>query len=912
LRRFVFALITILLLIGIVSTTSMYEDWLWFKDLGYSQLFWTPLLTKITVQAVNGIFLFIAIFATLLMLRKSLVILINDRFQRQIRVIREHDFAPVAETLDSRIVTIAMFFISILFSYGISFVSGNMGWMDYLSYSHSTPFNITDPVFGADLSLYFFKLPFYRILYNSFYIPLLFLSIISLVLYLLTGMVSIRSLSIWRTGTVRMQRPARLHLAAIGTVLFILKAFSYWMSHYELVYSRHGHVFGAGFTDILVNVPMLNILLVLSVLGALGTALSLFFKDIRLLTAPVCALILISIVGGGLLPTAVQSLIVVPNELTKELPYINHEINSTKYAFGLDKIKEVEYPGVTPIDQTSLNNNKTTIENIRLNDPRPMAQTYAQKQGIRLYYKFNDIDIDRYTLDGKLRQVMLTPRELSSEDIDPKAKTFVNLKFKYTHGYGVAASLANAVTPEGLPTYVVKDIPPVSTYPELNITEPRVYFGELTNDWVVTNTTAKEFDYPQGSNNAEVTYKGTTGIKLTALNKLMLSIKHGTFRFYLANEITPESKILLNRNVLDRVKKLAPFLDYDKDPYLVISGGKLYWIIDAYTTSENMPYSSPLKDSNVNYMRNSVKAVVDAYNGSVDFYLTDKTDPVAQTYNNIFPTLLKDLSQMPADLRSHIRYPQDLFSSQMNVLKTFHMSNPGVFYNKEDAWDIASELYGTKPQPVEPYYTVMRLPGEPKEEYVLMIPFTPASSETNKRNNMVAWLGARMDGDKFGELILYKLPKNIEVDGPFQIESRIDQDTEISRQLSLWNQKGSEVIRGNTLTLPIDGNFLYIEPVYLQSVKGGIPEMKRVVAVYADKIVMAENLDLALEGIFGKGAPTPTTPVVPPTPGTQPPVPAQSEQVQKLLEQVDQLKKLIEGMETQIKGIQGAPEQKPQ
>jgi uncharacterized protein len=311
-------------------------------------------------------------------------------------------------------------------------------------------------------------------------------------------------------------------------------------------------------------------------------------------------------------------------------------------------------------------------------------------------------------------------------------------------------------------------------------------------------------------------------------------------------------------------------------------------------------------------MRNSVKAVVDAYNGSVDFYLTDKTDPVAQTYNNIFPTLLKDLSQMPADLRSHIRYPQDLFSSQMNVLKTFHMNNPGVFYNKEDAWDIASELYGTKPQPVEPYYTVMRLPGEPKEEYVLMIPFTPASSETNKRNNMVAWLGARMDGDKFGELILYKLPKNIEVDGPFQIESRIDQDTEISRQLSLWNQKGSEVIRGNTLTLPIDGNFLYIEPVYLQSVKGGIPEMKRVVAVYADKIVMAENLDLALEGIFGKGAPTPTTPAVPPTPGTQPPVPAQSEQVQKLLEQVDQLKKLIEGMETQIKGIQGAPEQKPQ
>ncbi len=908
-RRLVIGLLVILVLIGIISTTSLYEDWLWFKDLGYSQLFWTPLLTKLGVQAVNGVFLFIAIFLTLIMLRKSLVILINERFQRQIRVIREHDIAPVAETLDSRIVTIAMFVISLLLSYGISFVSGTIGWMDFLTYTHSTPFNTSDPVFGQDLSLYFFQLPFFRILYNSFYIPLLFLSIISVILYLLTGMVTIKGFALWRKNTVIMQRQARRHLATMGGILFILKAFSYWLSHYELVYSRHGHVFGAGFTDIFVNAPVLWILLVFSVLGALAAILSLFFKDTRLLTTPLAGLVVISLIGAGMIPAAIQSLIVVPNELNKELPYINYEITSTKYGFGLNNIKEVEYPGTSPLNQDTINKNSATISNIRLNDPRPMAQTYAQKQGIRLYYKFNDIDIDRYTLNGRVRQVMLTARELSSADIDPKAKTFVNLKFKYTHGYGVAGSLANAVTPEGLPTYVIKDIPPVASYPELAITEPRIYFGELTNDWVVTNTNTKEFDYPLGSNNAEVTYKGTTGIKLTGLNKLMLSIKHGTLRFYLANEITPDSKVLLNRNIVARVKKLAPFFDYDSDPYLVISGGKLYWIIDAYTTSEYMPYSNPVKkDSNVNYIRNSVKVVVDAYNGTVDFYLTDKADPLAQTYNKIFPNLLKDLNQMPADLRAHIRYPNDLFTMQTNALKNFHMNNPVVFYNKEDAWDTASEMYGTKPQPVEPYYTVMKLPGESKEEYVLMIPFTPASSEENKRNNMVAWLAARMDGDKYGELILYKLPKNIEVDGPFQIESRIDQDTEISKQLSLWNQRGSEVIRGNTLTLPIDGNFLYIEPIYLQSNKGGIPEMKRVVAVYADKIVMAENLDLALQGIFGKDVQTQPAPPPPANQVSPAPAPAQPEQVQKLLEQVNQLKQILQGMEDQLKKIQAPPQ----
>ncbi|MDA8442095.1 MAG: UPF0182 family protein, partial [Peptococcaceae bacterium] len=608
-----------------------------------------------------------------------------------------------------------------------------------------------------------------------------------------------------------------------------------------------------------------------------------------------------SVVGYGIIPQALQSLLVIPNELNYELPYINNEITYTRYGFGLDKIKEEPYSGTTPITSQDLSRDQATLNNVRLNDPGPLSQTFAQEQGIRLYYKFNDIDVDRYMLNGQERQVMLAAREMSSSDIDPKAQTFVNLRFKYTHGFGVTASLANSVTPDGLPNFIVQDIPPVASYPELNITQPRIYYGELTNDWVITNTTTKEFDYPQGSNNMENTYQGTTGIQLTPFNKFMLSLNHATLRFYLSNEITSNSRILLNRNIMDRVQTLAPFLTYDHDPYLVIAGGKLYWIIDAYTTSGHMPYSDPDSATGTNYIRNSVKVVVDAYNGTVNFYLADKTDPIAQTYAKIFPGFLKDINQMPADLRAHIRYPEDLFSIQTNKLKNFHMLNPTVFYNKEDAWDVASELHTSESQKMQPYYTVMRLPGATKAEYILMIPFTPASSATNKRNNMVAWLGARMDGANYGQLTLFELPKNDEIEGPLQVESQIDQDTTISSQLSLWDQHGSTVIRGNLLTLPIHGNFLYVEPIYLQSDQGAMPEMKKVVVVYMDKVIMSDTLDAGLQSIFGStGQPavTPTTPTTAVSP------PLSSGQVQNLTNQIDQIKQLLDNMQSQLQALQ--------
>ena len=586
---------------------------------------------------------------------------------------------------------------------------------------------------------------------------------------------------------------------------------------------------------------------------------------------------------NGIYPALIQSWIVTPNELNKEAPYIQNEISFTRFGYGLDKVQEQAYPGNTALTVDSLKANQGTLNNIRLNDARPLLQTYTQEQGIRLYYKFHDIDIDRYTINNDYRQVMLSARELSTPDLDPEAQTFVNTRFKYTHGFGVTASFANAVTPEGLPSFAIKDVPPVTDFNELKLKEPRIYYGELTNDWVVADTSVKEFDYPLGNNNAENSYQGRTGIELTPFNKLMVSLHQGTLQLYLANQVNSQSRLLITRNIKDRVQKLAPFLTYDDDPYIVIDGGRLKWIMDAYTTSDQLPYASEYSDQNFNYIRNSVKVVIDAYDGTVDFYAVDANDPILQTYRQIFPGVFKDLSQMPDSLKAHLRYPETLFNIQANMLKTFHMTDSSVFYNKEDAWDIAKELFNANPQDVSPYYTVLKMPGNDKPEFVLMLPFTPASSETNTRNNMVSWLAARMDGDKYGQLLLYTLPKNTEIDGPLQIESRIDQDPDISQQLTLWNQKGSSVIRGDLLVLPIGGNFIYVEPIYLQSDQSGsIPEMKRVVLAYQDHLVMTENLDQAFVKIFGDNAPQPSipgqmnTPISPtvPTPKVTPTLPA--------------------------------------
>jgi len=896
----------IILVLLLSASSGLFEDWLWFKDLGYAQLFWTPLLSKLLFQAVNGTILFIFIAGTLLSIRHAIITFVNERLKLRLRLVQDRN-RPIL-SLSQRKVTVWLLVISAIVSFGVSFVAGFTGWLDVLSFTHATTFGQLDPIFGKDLAFYFFQLPFLRTVFNAFFGPLFLLTLFTAIFYIVTGVIRFRTKKLWQIGAVTLGS-ARKHLAFLIGILFALKAFGYYLDIYQLLYSVHGHVVGAGYTDLTVTLPALKVLIVMSILGSILAFISLVSNESRLLTLPVSSIFVVGLLINGIFPTLVQSFVVIPNELTKEQPYIQHEIELTRFGYGLNKMTVIDYPGNTPITISALKTDQSTLNNIRLNDARPMLQTYNQKQGIRLYYKFNDIDIDRYTINGEYRQLMVGPREISTPDLDEKAKTFVNQYFKYTHGFGVSASFANAVTSEGLPSFAIKDVPPVSEFSELKLSEPRIYYGELTNDWVVANTSVKEFDYPQGNENAENSYQGKTGIPFTPLNKLMLSLRHATPRFYLASQVTAESKLLVYRNIKERVKKLAPFLTYDADPYIVIESGRLKWIIDAYTTSDALPYSNMDANQDFNYIRNSVKVVIDANDGTVDFYAIDPKDPILATYMKIFPGVFKDIASLSPGLKSHLRYPETLFSVQSNMLKTFHMTNSSVFYNKEDSWDIAKELFDSKPQNVAPYYTIMKIPGEDKPEFVLMLPFTPASSATNSRNNMVSWMAARMDGAHYGELLLYKLPKNIEIDGPLQIESRIDQDPEISKQLSLWDQKGSSVLRGNLLALPIGGNFLYVEPIYLQSDKGGsIPEMKRVVLAYQDKLVMTDNLGSALTQLFGDGAPQPTTPgqsTPVPTPAAKPQAAAgqTAANVTSIVDQMNQIRALLDSLETQLKGL---------
>ncbi len=584
-------------------------------------------------------------------------------------------------------------------------------------------------------------------------------------------------------------------------------------------------------------------------------------------------------------------------------------------AYGINNVIDKEYPGTAEITWENIQNNRSTIENVRLNDPTPLKTVLSQNQGLRYYYNFHDIDIDRYLIDGKYRQVFLSTREISQQSLSEEgAGTFVNLTMKYTHGYGLSATLANEINESGYARLIVRDIPPQAVVEGIKIEEPRIYFGELTTDrqygYVIGNTEAKEFDYPEGNSNVENLYQGSTGIEMKGLNKLFLSAYFNTPRFYIAREINNDSKLLMRRNIVERVSTLMPYLKYDQDPYIVAGeDGKLYWILDAYSHSNRFPYSSPVGD--VNYIRNSVKVVIDAYHGTVDFYAVDPDDPVLQTVSSIFPGVFKDLDTMPDFLKNHMRYPEDLFKIQSRVLLNFHVINPSVFYNREDTWDIAKRVDGVETTSTEPYYSVMKLPDEEDSEFVLTLPFTPASREDRDRNNMVAWLAARNDGANYGQLVLYHMPKNVEVQGPLMIDSMIDQNTNIAGKLTLWGQGGSDVIRGNLMTVPIDGGFIYVEPIYIKAAQQGtsIPQMQAIVFAVDKRIIMVEtnSLDEAIREFFGRPedleepgekAPDPTE-VEPTEPGAPPGV-APKESILKKLEILRQ--QIIE-LEEEIKSL---------
>jgi uncharacterized membrane protein (UPF0182 family) len=745
-------------------------------------------------------------------------------------------------------------------------------WDKVLPYFHPTSFNASEAVFNKDISFYIFTLPVWELLE-------LWLTGLTLYAFAAVGLAYLLSGDSLSQGSFPgFSREQLRHLCGLGGCLMLVVAFSFWLSRYELLYSTQGASYGASYTEANVQLPA-NTLLSFLALGIaivlLGSAIFAWRSNFsRRLLFYGSGFYLILIVGiGVILPTAVQYLVVQPNELEREQPYISRTIALTRQAFALENIDAQDFDPQGQLTQADLRANELTVRNIRLWDDRPLLETNRQLQQIRLYYRFPDADIDRYTIarngeaprnENEQRQVLIAARELDYSAVPQQAKTWVNRHLIYTHGYGFTLSPVNTVAAGGLPEYFIRAIgvgeegaltvASDAIRDSIAIENPRIYYGEITNTYVMTPTSVKELDYPSGSENVYYTYRGQGGINIAPLWRRLLFAKYlNDWRTIFTPEFTPETKVLFRRNINQRIRAIAPFLRYDSDPYLVAADtqepaskppSSLYWIIDAYTTSDRYPYSDPTSEG-INYIRNSVKVVVDAYHGSVDLYVADKSDPIVNTWSAIFPNLFKPLDAMPESLRRHIRYPVDFFKIQSEQLMTYHMTDPQVFYNREDQWQIPNEVYGDRPQLVEPYYLITSLPKVPFEEFLLLLPYTP-----RQRTNLIAWLAARSDGENYGKLLLYIFPKQRLVYGPEQIEARINQDPVISQQITLWNRQGSRVIQGNLLVIPIERSLLYVEPLYLEATQNSLPTLVRVIVAYENRIVMTQTLEQSLQAIF--------------------------------------------------------------
>lgn len=742
-------------------------------------------------------------------------------------------------------------FVSIVFAENL--------WLIILRYLNRTDFNLNDPIFNKDLSFYMFSLPLFKAILGLLLFILVVLSAITFIFYIIMfafrrpsqetfhkeNIFDIRGKGLGNIFDKNIFQTVMVNIGILGFIFFLLIGLNYILSSYELLYSSRGVAYGASYTDVNISLWTYRIMTLVSLVSAPWFLFKMIKEDIKAAFIPGLVLAGIIIIGN-LGTTLVQRFIVEPDEISKEQEYLEYNIEYTQKAYGLDEVEEDEFPVDQTLSKEDILKNEDTIANIRINDYRPIAQVYNQLQAIRLYYSFKSVDVGRYMIDDKYTQVFLSARELDQRNL--QTKTWLNKYLKYTHGYGIVASPVNAVTPDGQPKLLVKNIPPES-HKDLEIKRPEIYFGETPNDYIITNTDEKEFDYPEGSDNKETLYQGEAGIELRGINRLLFAIKEKSIKILISNNINSDSKIIMHRNIGERVKKIAPFIEYDTDPYIVINqdDGNLYWIIDGYTISDKYPYSKPFgQDSKINYIRNSVKVVVNAYDGDAKFYIFDDTDPIINTYSKIFPDLFLDKAKMPGGLMEHTRYPNTLFNIQAEIYKTYHVDNPMVFYNEEDLWDIAQEKYMERVGYVDPIYQMFKLPGEEDVEFLLTVPYTPKT-----KPNMTSLFVARNDGDEYGKLYIYNFPKGKTIDGPMMIESRIDQNTDISEQLTLWSQKGSNVLRGNVITVPIENSLLYVEPIYLQADnENSLPEMKRVVVSFKDQIVMERSLDEALEKIF--------------------------------------------------------------
>ena len=878
-------IIAIVIILGLfLSLIGFITDFMWFRELGYVSVFFTKLFTQIKIGVPTFVVVTFLTYIYLKFLKRGYFIKVSSD-----------------EPVNHGRLNLISWGLAAAYGAITTFFTVTKLWFDFLQFINSTSFGKKDPLFDMDISFYAFKLDFIEEVNQIVLVLLIAFAVLTVIYYSI--LLTVRTPKIFEekaqavdeeeeqsqaqggagigfdnlngmfgkfteafTGKAGggFKRPSRTHrsfdnqnlkmlvsiaekqLIIVGVLFFLMVGVNFFLKQYDLLFGSTGAVHGAGFTDVNITLWMYRIIMVLAVFAAVGFAVGINRRHIKPAVVAPIIMIIIGVAGTGA-ALVVQNLVVTPDEINKESRYLERNIEYTQTAYGLNDVNKKEFAASNDLTGEDISNNDETISNIRINDYEPAKTFYNQTQSIKQYYSFNDVNVDRYNINGEYTQTFLSAREIDENSIND---TWLNKHLKYTHGYGITLSRVDKITASGQPDMLIGGIPPVSDVDEIKITRPEIYYGELTNNYVLTNTSEEEFDYPDGNENKYTTYEGDAGITLNPLNRFMFAVKERSLKLLVSGNVKSSSKILINRNIKERVKQIMPYLEYDKSPYMVTVDGKLYWIIDAYTYTNRYPYSEPFSDtSDTNYIRNSVKVVIDAYNGTTDYYIVDDTDPIAQNFKKIYPDLFKDIKDMPEGIKAHIRYPSTLLNIQAQVYQRYHMNDVKVFYQNEDLWQISSEIYGTEEQTMSPNYYIMKLPGEDSAEFVNSIPFTPKD-----KKNLMGLFVARNDGGNYGELILYQMPKSQTVYGPMQIEAQIDQNTEISKEFSLWNSSGSKYSRGNMFVVPIEDSLLYIEPVYLEATNSSIPEVKRVIVVYGDNIAYEATLAEALNSMFGEGS----------------------------------------------------------
>lgn len=817
-RRWLWILIPLLLFLFFNRILSFFADLTWYDSLDLVSVFRTRIFASLGLLVVGALvfWLFLAI---------------NVFIARRVEPFGLAG-TPLSEIADAFGVRISSVIVSVGAIFALFMGMGlAANWEELLVFLNQSSFGVSDPVFDRDISFFLFTLPVWQIA-RGWLMTTVIMTLIATVIMYGVG---------WRGRQIRTA--VLVHLSILGALLLLLIAWQYRLDAFGLVYSQRGAVFGAGYTDVRAQLPAYNLLAIITTVAAVLLVVIAFLRSAwRAIVVVLVVWLAVAVLAGNIFPGFVQRFQVSPNELNLERPYIDNNIEYTRLAFGLNEVDVRDYDASSELTADALLSEAETVRNIRLWDYRPLLQTYNQVQALRQYYEFNDIDIDRYQINGETRQVMLAARELVPERLNENAQTWVNQRLVYTHGYGVAASPVAQVTRDGLPEFYLKDIPPVGL---IEVTRPQIYFGERTNSYVIGRTNEPEFDYPRGDGNVTTRFDADTGIEMSFMNRLLFALRFADINLLLNQDINPDSQLLWRRQIVERIDEVAPFFEYDSDPYIVINDqGELFWFLDAYTVSNRFPYSEPR--GQINYIRNPVKVITNAYDGTMTFYVVDEQEPIAAAYRRIFPDLFRPFDEMPEDLKVHVRYPNGIFAVQADVYRTYHMTNSTEFYNKEDVWAWPEEIFDSQAVLMEPYYVLMSLPDSDDLDFIQILPFTPAN-----RENMIAWLAAQNDPGKYGEKIVYEFGKDTLFFGPKQVEARVDQDPVISAQLSLWNQQGSNVIRGNLLVIPLADSLIYVEPLYLQAATGKIPELKRVIVATADEVVMRESLGLALVELFG-------------------------------------------------------------